>query len=52
MGGTTLKTLGVFAVLVAGAAYANYGTLSPCGALREPDQPAATVARAVIVTVC
>jgi len=35
MGGTTLKTLGIFAVLGAGAVYINYGTLSPCGALRE-----------------
>lgn len=35
MGGTTLKTLGIFAVLVAGAFYINYGSLSPCGALRE-----------------
>jgi hypothetical protein len=35
MGGTTLKTLGVFVALVAGAAYLDYGTLSPCGALRE-----------------
>jgi hypothetical protein len=34
-GGTTLKTLGIFAVLVAGAIYVNYGTLSPCDALRE-----------------
>src|ERR1700687_4957140 len=35
MGGTTLKTLGIVAVLGAGAVYINYGTLSPCGALRE-----------------
>lgn len=35
MGGTTLKTLGIVAVLSAGAVYLNYGTLSPCGALRE-----------------
>jgi hypothetical protein len=35
MGGTTLKTLGIFAVLAAGGVYMNYGTLSPCGALRE-----------------
>jgi hypothetical protein len=35
MGGTTLKTLGIVAVLGAGAAYINYGALSPCGALRE-----------------
>jgi hypothetical protein len=35
MGGTTLKTLGIFTALVAGAVYVNYGTLSPCGALRE-----------------
>ena len=34
-GGTTLKTLGVFAVLVAGVIFVNYGTLSPCDALRE-----------------
>jgi hypothetical protein len=34
-GGTTLKTLGIFAVLVAGAVFVNYGTLSPCDALRE-----------------
>jgi hypothetical protein len=34
-GGTTLKTLGIFAVLAAGAVYFNYGTLSPCDALRE-----------------
>jgi predicted lipid-binding transport protein (Tim44 family) len=33
--GTTLKTLGVFAALVAGAVFLNYGTLSPCDALRE-----------------
>jgi hypothetical protein len=35
MGGSTLKTLGVLAALVAGGVYFNYGTLSPCGALRE-----------------
>jgi hypothetical protein len=34
-GGTTLKTLGVCAALVAGAVFVNYGTLSPCDALRE-----------------
>jgi hypothetical protein len=34
-GGTTLKTLGIFAALVAGAVFVNYGTLSPCDALRE-----------------
>src|SRR5258708_14990357 len=34
-GGTTLKTLGIFAALIAGAAFVNYGTLSPCDALRE-----------------
>jgi hypothetical protein len=35
MGGTTLKTLSVAAVLAAGAVYLHFGTLSPCGALRE-----------------
>jgi hypothetical protein len=35
MGATALKTLGIVAVLAAGAVYMNYGTLSPCGALRE-----------------
>jgi hypothetical protein len=34
-GGTTLKTLGIFAALVAGALFVNYGTLLPCDALRE-----------------
>ena len=34
-GGTTLKTLGILAALVAGAVFLNYGTLSPCDALRE-----------------
>src|SRR5258708_36882262 len=34
-GGTTLKTLGILAALVAGAVFVNYGTLSPCDALRE-----------------
>lgn len=34
-GGTTLKTLGIFAALVAGGVFLNYGTLSPCDALRE-----------------
>jgi hypothetical protein len=34
-GGTTLKTLGIFAILVAVAVFVNYGTLSPCDALRE-----------------
>ncbi len=37
-GGTTLKTLGIFAALVAGAVFVNYGTLSPCDALRETVQ--------------
>jgi hypothetical protein len=35
MGGTTLKTLGIVAVLGAGAIYINYGTLSPCTALSK-----------------
>jgi hypothetical protein len=35
MGGSTVKTLGIFAALAMGAAYINYGTPSPCGALRE-----------------
>jgi len=35
MAGTTLKSLGIVAILAAGAAYLNYGTLSPCAALRE-----------------
>src|SRR5882762_2946841 len=35
MAGTTLKSLGIVAILAAGAVYLNYGTLSPCGALRE-----------------
>jgi hypothetical protein len=35
MGGSTIKTLGIFAALVAGAVYYDFGTLSPCGALRE-----------------
>ncbi|MGA2056012.1 MAG: hypothetical protein ABSG88_11930 [Bradyrhizobium sp.] len=34
-GGTTLKTLGIFTALIAGAIFVNYGTLSPCDALRE-----------------
>jgi len=34
-GGTTLKMLGILAALVAGAVFVNYGTLSPCDALRE-----------------
>jgi hypothetical protein len=34
-GGTTLKALGIFALLIAGAVFVNYGTLSPCDALRE-----------------
>jgi predicted lipid-binding transport protein (Tim44 family) len=34
-GGTTLKTLGIFADFVAGVVFVNYGTLSPCDALRE-----------------
>lgn len=34
-GGTTLKTLGIFTALMAGAIFVNYGTLSPCDALRE-----------------
>jgi|SRR5579863_9401442 len=34
-GGTTLKTLGILAASVAGAVFVNYGTLSPCDALRE-----------------
>jgi hypothetical protein len=34
-GGTTLKTLGILAALVAGVVFVNYGTLSPCDALRE-----------------
>jgi hypothetical protein len=34
-GGTTRKTLGIFAALFAGAVFINYGTLSPCDALRE-----------------
>jgi hypothetical protein len=34
-GGTTLKALGIFAALIAGAVFVNYGTLSPCDALRE-----------------
>jgi hypothetical protein len=35
MGGTTLKTLGIVAALIAVPVYLVYGTLSPCGALRE-----------------
>ena len=35
MAGTTLKSLGIVAILAAGAVYLNYGTLSPCAALRE-----------------
>jgi hypothetical protein len=35
MGGTTLKTLCICAVLAGGAVYLHFGTLSPCGALRE-----------------
>jgi hypothetical protein len=35
MGEATLKTLGIVAVLAAGAVYMIYSTLSPCGALRE-----------------
>jgi hypothetical protein len=34
-GGSTVKTLGILAALVAGAVFVNYGTLSPCDALRE-----------------
>ncbi|QQO30915.1 hypothetical protein JJC00_19785 [Bradyrhizobium diazoefficiens] len=35
MAGTTLKTLGICMALAVGAVYYNYGTLSPCDALRE-----------------
>jgi hypothetical protein len=45
MGGTTLKTLGIIAVLSAGAVYLNYGTLSPCGALRESVRKQDALAR-------
>jgi hypothetical protein len=48
MGGTMLKTLCIFAVLVAGAAYINYGTLSPCGALRETVRKQDGLARMVV----
>jgi hypothetical protein len=47
MGGTTLKTLGIVAVLAAGAVYMNYGTLSPCGALRETVRKQNGLARIV-----
>jgi len=44
-GGTTLKTLGIFAALVAGAVFINYGTLSPCEALRETVRRQDSLAR-------
>lgn len=44
-GGTTLKTLGIFAALVAGAVFINYGTLSPCDALRETVRRQDSLAR-------
>jgi hypothetical protein len=33
--GSTLKTIGILAVLVAIPVYLNFGTLSPCGMLRQ-----------------
>jgi hypothetical protein len=33
-----MKTLGVIAILIAVVVYLNFGTLSPCGMLRQ-DEP-------------
>jgi hypothetical protein len=35
MGGNAPRPLIIAAILAAGVVYLNYGTLSPCGALRE-----------------
>ncbi|WP_315728888.1 hypothetical protein [Bradyrhizobium sp. SZCCHNS2015] len=47
MAGTTLKTLGICAILAIGAAYFYYGTLSPCDALRESFRRQDSSARAM-----
>lgn len=51
MGGTTLKTLGICAIIAIGAAFSNYGALSPCDALRETVRRQDSLARAMPDTV-
>lgn len=45
MGGTTVKTIVIVAALAASGAYIDYGTLSPCGALRETVRKQSSLAR-------